>query len=331
MTKSSEFIDFENLKMELSKALTTLKVSKEFQEKNKNRSDLSAQYFDSERDKIASLEEKIPQLEAILATEPPSPELPPRQPLFKVSGILEEFSVQKVISYFGIREYDPEVFAREEERNQVGGLLLAMTGNAAGSAVTGQSKVRQSDLCDFVRGKINGIPFHGWFGKTHIRNGDFVEVIVMGQGDHYVAYAIMLPNLRTISITPRCYTGREAEISSCITRVFPAIYSVVLFLLILLHFKGIEWTKIAICAAMFAGMLLPVFWMTISRIRNKTSPVLVLAEDIFTAIGFAEPKMIDLRRLTKKRLKQLVKGESPATDREMPSRRSSWVSHFYYY
>ncbi|EMN7476155.1 hypothetical protein WB926_002592 [Salmonella enterica] len=203
---------------------------------------------------IKAQQDKIPQLEAILATEPPPPELPPRQLLFKVSGVLEEFNVQKVIGYFTDREYDPEGFARQEASDQVGSLLLAVTGNAVGSAVTGQSKIRKNDACDFVRGKINGIPFHGWLGKTNAQPGDFVEMAVMGQGDHYVTYALMIPEIQTISITPRCGAGREAEISFGKYAVM-GIGSIFLVILTYLRIRGVDWEGIAFCAGVFAFML----------------------------------------------------------------------------
>ncbi|MFD3248000.1 putative type VI secretion system effector [Rahnella aquatilis] len=327
---SGEFIDFDELRIELSKALITLKVGKEFQEKNKNRQELSAQYIESARAETASLEQKIQQLEAILATEPPPPELPPRKPLFKASGVLGEFSVQKVMGYFTDREYDPEEFARQEASDQVGSLLLAIAGNVAGSAVTGQSNIRKNDACDFVRGKINGIPFHGWLGQTHVREGDYVEMAVAEQNDHYVVYAIMLPILRTISITPRCNSGREAEINFGKGCGFPAISSVFLAFLVVLHFMGADWRAIAFGAAIFAGMLLLAFWRTTNSIRKKPGPVILLTENIFTTLGFAEPRCIDLQKITKKRLKQQTEDTPAVTDREMPF-DTSYRHYFYYY
>lgn len=328
--QSGEFTDFEDLKMELSKARSALRVGKEFQEKNKNRYDLPVQYLENERAKIADLEEKSLQLEALLATEPPPPELPPRQPLLKVVGILEEFSVQKVIGYFGVREYDPEAFARKEERNQIGSLLVAMTGNVAGAAVTGQSSIRQSDCSDFVRGKINGIPFYGWLGQTHTRAGDYVEMAVVEQDGFYLVYSIMLPDLRTISMTPRCRSGRNAEIYFGITRAFPAFYGVFLIPIFLTHFKGMVWADIAILAAMFAGILLPVFLVAIYKTKTKPAPTILLAEDIFATLDFAKPKWVDLKKNTKKRLKAISRNPPSSTEREMPS-RMSYLNYFFYY
>ncbi|ASG76472.1 putative type VI secretion system effector [Salmonella enterica] len=322
---SEEFIDFDETRRKKSHCETIIEVNNKWMVEHPGESD---PIKDSRENVQAAAE--ISEFEAILATEPPPPELPPRQPLFKVSGVLEEFSVQKVIGYFTEREYDPEAFAHKEASDQVGSLILAMVGNAAGSAVTGQSKIRQNDFCNFVRGKINGVPFYGWLGKTNVQVDDYVEMAVMGQGDCYVVYAIALPKLRTISMTPRCHRGREAEIRVLTTRGFPAFYSPFLIFFLIMHFKGVEWRDTAIGAAIGAGVLLPALLATIYKIRNKTSPVILLAEDIFAALGFADPKKVDLRKLTRRRLKQEVTDTSTSAGREMPSRRST-LRYFHYY
>ncbi|RAX05714.1 hypothetical protein CKY02_22990, partial [Photorhabdus bodei] len=60
-----------------------------------------------------------------------------------------------------------------------------------------------------------------------------------------------------------------------------------------------------------------------------------LAEEIFTALGFPDPTEVNLRRLTKKRLKE-IKANSPErepskdSDRVLPD-RACFVSYYYYY
>lgn len=323
---SGEFTNFEELKMELSSARIQLKNRRASLEKNENNENLSDRYIEGIRTEIASLEEKIPKLEATLATEPPMPELPPRQSLFKVSGVLEEFSVQKVIGYFTDREYDPEEFARQEASNQVGSLLLAMTGNTAGSAVTGQSQIRKDDACDFVRGKINGISFYGWLGKTNAQPGDFVEMAAMRQGDHYVTYALMIPAIRTISMTPRCAAGREAEISFGKYGVM-AVGGIFLIILAYLHLRGVDWEGIAVCAGIFTFMLAMAYFFAMRSLRKKPGPVILLSESIFSVLGFSDPQWVNLPERTKKRLKSDPQREGP---RPMPD-RNAWRDYFYYY
>ncbi|ELY4574232.1 hypothetical protein SMZ97_001840 [Cronobacter turicensis] len=318
---SGEFTDFDEIRHKKSHCETIIEVNNKWMVEHPDECEPQK----TERENAqASVE--ITRLEAILATEPPPPELPPRQPLFKVSGVLEEFTVQKVKGYFTDREYDPEAFAREEDRNQVGALLVAMTGNAAGSAVTGQSDIRVSDRCDFVRGKINGIPFHGWLGKTHVRAGDYVEIAVAGDGDHYLIYAIMLPELRTISITPRCCRGREAEISfGKYGMMF--ISSICLIFLAYLCIRGADWESIAVCAGVFAFMLAMAYFVAMRSIRKKPDLTTLLAESIFLALEFPDPKWIDLPKITKTKLQN----EPPLNStRPMPDRNDR-QSYFYYY
>lgn len=323
---SGEFTDFEELKMQLSSARIDVRIRQDAIKKDPDLTRYPAIREDFER-KIKALQERISQLEAIVATEPPPPELPPRQPLFKVSGMLEEFSVQKVKGYFADSEYDPEAFARQEASNQVGSVLLAMTGNAAGSAVTGQSKIKIKDACDFVRGKINGVPFSGWLGKTHVQSGDYVDMAVMKKDDHYVVYAIALPELRTITMTPQCACGREGDIyfeTHYSAAVMGGIYSVIL---LILKFKGAGWTDVLICSAIFAAILLAACVYAVYSINKKPDPKTLLAENIFVALDFTNPKCIDLRRSTKKHSKE----QPPVTDREIPSDSLTWVDYFYYY
>ncbi|MFD3248001.1 putative type VI secretion system effector [Rahnella aquatilis] len=323
---SGEFVDFEEVRRKKSHCETIIEVNNKWMVEHSD-----------EYDPIKTMREnnnasaEINKLDNILANEPPPPELPPRHPLSKVCGVLEEFTVQKVMGYFTAREYEPDEFARLEEQNQIGGLLLAMTGNAAASSVTSQSRERKNDACDFVRGKINGIPFHGWLGQTHVREGDYVEMAVAEQDGHYVVYAIILPELRTISITPRCHCGREADIKFARGCGLPAIASIFLVMLIVFYFKGMGWQGIAVCAAMFGGALFLAYWRAARSTRKKPGPVIDLAEHIFATLGFTKPQRVDLRKLTKERLKILPSEETPINDREMPSRTSSWVDYFYYY
>ncbi|ASG84075.1 hypothetical protein MX551_004601 [Salmonella enterica] len=318
---SGEFIAFDEIRRKKSHCETIIEVNNKWAVEHPDECDPLKLERENEQ---ASAE--ITQLDAILATEPPPPELPPRQLLFKVSGVLEEFNVQKVIGYFTDREYDPEGFARQEASDQVGSLLLAVTGNAVGSAVTGQSKIRKNDACDFVRGKINGIPFHGWLGKTNAQPGDFVEMAVMGQGDHYVTYALMIPEIQTISMTPRCGAGREAEISFGKYAVM-GIGSIFLVILTYLRIRGVDWEGIAFCAGVFAFMLAMAYFFAMRSIRKNPGPVILLSESIFSALGFSDPQWVNLPEKTKKRLKSEppLKGSRPMPD------RNAWRDYFYYY
>ncbi|WP_118985164.1 putative type VI secretion system effector [Photorhabdus sp. CRCIA-P01] len=317
-----EFINFEKVRNELSDAKFYM--------------GLSSYGTVEERNKVAEAERKIPELEALLAKEPPPPELPPKAPLIKVTGILEEFSVMKVWGYFTDREYDPEAFSRKEERDQAGALLLAMIGNTTGAAVTSQSQVRMNAPSDFVRGKINGISFYGWLGMTNAKVGDYVELAVMPKDDHYIVYALANPYERTISMTPCCERGVRAYSKDEINILY-VIFTVIAFIIL---FLGIGVKKISFLPMLFVEyfyLLFAYFLIDFTKkdmIKNP-NPTSVLAERIFSALGFPEPMKVDLVFLTKLKVRELKRnGASPIVenekDRLLPE-KGSVREYFYYY
>ncbi|MCW7549680.1 hypothetical protein OO184_17500 [Photorhabdus sp. APURE] len=284
---------------------------------------------------IAELQAKIPELDAILAKEPPPPELPPGKPLIKVSGVLEEFETLCVIGYFTDREYDPVAFARKEERDQYGALLLAMVGNSSGAAVTSQTSVRVSDACDFVRGKINGIPFHGWLGCTIAKVGDDVELAVTEQEGHYVVYAIAYPELRVVSMTPRCDRGILADAKA---QIFGTCCFFSLYLLILaiggVFFIDKDLVGFLEYMSLFSLVMIAIFAPSTYYHRlKKPRPSVKLAEEIFTVLDFPNSTNLDIYQFTKKRLKRIKVNspdEEPDKGKIMPD-KYCLLSYYYYY
>ncbi|TDB44167.1 putative type VI secretion system effector [Photorhabdus khanii] len=287
---------------------------------------------------IAEVQSKIPELDAILAKEPPPPELPPGKPLIKVRGVLEEFETLCVRGYFTDREYDPAAFARKEEREQYGALLLAMAGNTSAAAVTSQTRVRVSDVCDFVQGKINGIPFHGWLGFTTAKAGDDVELAVTEQEGHYVVYAIADPELRVISMTPRCKQGIHSNAKYQIRGTwYGSLLLFFMFLVVGLFYAqpGDDIIYYIKCIASFWGLMAIVFSPLIyfSCMRNP-KPTFRLAEEIFTVLGFPNPTEINLEKFTKKRLKEIKVNSMDGklgkeSDRVLPD-KDCFLSYYYY-
>ncbi|TDB44168.1 putative type VI secretion system effector [Photorhabdus khanii] len=323
-------IDFEEIKSQRSSLDTRIAVKRErIQRRPQDREEVEKA--------IAEVQAKIPELDAILAKEPPPPELPPRQPLMKVSGVLEEFETLCVMGYFTDREYDPVAFARKEERDQYGALLLAMAGNTSAAAVTSQTSVRMGDVCDFVQGKINGIPFHGWLGFTIAKVGDNVELAVTEQEGHYVVYAIAHPELRVVSMTPRCKVG---ILSDAKEQIFGTCFLFSLYLLVLIMsdvffmmkdiFMILEY-MLPFCAVMIAIFAPSTYYHRLKKPR----PTVKLAEEIFTVLGFPNPTDMNLHQFTKKKLKEL-RSNSPNREMGKDSERvlpdkACFASHYYYY
>ncbi|EHM39124.1 putative type VI secretion system effector [Hafnia alvei] len=222
----------------------------------------------------------------------------------KIAGIVEEINVMKVVGYFQEREYDPEAFAKHEENEQVGALILAMIGNTAGSAVTSQSTERMGDYCDFVRGKITGNPFYGWLGKTNIQVGDYVEIAAMEQNGEYVIYAVTHPDRRTISVTPNCDQGLDGYIRSCRLYVRFVISFILLLFFIPLAWNGDLTLRILMYMVLFWIVAEPIIYFISDRLeRKKPKQNYVLAGLIFEALGLKNSTEVDLIKITKKKLK----------------------------
>ncbi|MBS9439893.1 hypothetical protein EAE91_22910 [Photorhabdus noenieputensis] len=282
---------------------------------------------------IMELQAKIPELDVILAKEPPPPELPPGKPLIKVSGVLEEFETLCVVGYFTDREYNPAAFARQEERELYGGLLLAIAGNTSGT--NSQATVRVSDVCDFVRGKINGVPFHGWLGFTIAKAGDYVELAVTEQEGHYVVYAIAHPELKVISMVPRCKQGIHSNAKYQVRGTWYCSL-VIFFMSVIMWFFFIKEDIVGYIEYMssFWGGMAVVFSPLIyfSCMRNP-KPTFKLAEEIFTVLGFPNPTEINLEKFTKKKLKEIranSSDEESSQGRVLPD-KYCLLSNYYYY
>ncbi|EHM38846.1 putative type VI secretion system effector [Hafnia alvei] len=319
-----DYINFDDLELQLSGLHIDIGVKK----KRIKRAPEERKEIEAQIEKI--LKEDIPAVEALIATRPPAPELPPRKPLMKVVGIVEEIDVMKVVGYFQEREYDPEAFAKHEENEQVGALILAMIGNTAGSAVTSQSSVRVKSYCDFVHGKINGKPFCGWLGKTNIQVGDYVEMAAMEKDGGYVIYAIAHPERRTISVTPRCDQGLDGYIKS--TRLYVRVFSFIVALIILvpLAIAGGLTLPILFISFVVYWILEPIIYFISSKLeRKKPKKNYVLAGLIFDTLGFKNPTEVDLIKITKKKIKS---EEIPAkrNDPIWPDRQCT-INYNYYY
>ncbi|MCW7549671.1 hypothetical protein OO184_17455 [Photorhabdus sp. APURE] len=319
-----EAIDFDEIKRQRSSLDTWIEVKQErIQRRPEDREEVEKA--------IAEIQAKIPELDAILVKEPPPPELPPSKPLIKVSGVLEEFETLCVKGYFTEREYDPVAFARKEERELYGGLLMALAGNTSGS--NSQTNVRWGDVCDFVRGKINGIPFHGWLGFTSAKVDDYVELAATEQEGNYVVYAIAHPELRVVSMTPRCDQGIHADAKEQIFGTFCLFGGFLLILVIVAWTDALELLENML--PFFALMIAIFAPSTYYRRLKKPRPTVKLAEEIFTVLGFPNPTNLNIRQFTRKRLKEikansLDEGAGKESERVLPD-DGCFASHYYYY
>ncbi|MBF7958160.1 putative type VI secretion system effector [Rahnella victoriana] len=170
-------------------------------------------FIEETRLSIIRARKYLKQVQAEINSFPAPPELPPTKPLIKISGIVEELSVKKVIGYFDFSEYSTEKVRAEEKikRDNEGASLLLLLQFFAGDAPHARFNdgKRKESQCIYVKGKVNGKLFSGWLKQTNIQVGDYVEMAAMPEDDGFKIYAAAKPQLETISVTTGCYAGKN--------------------------------------------------------------------------------------------------------------------------
>lgn len=319
-------IDFDALESRKSTLETSIEVDMQWKQ----------DYPDSVLDvdeKIKNAKTELYEINKTLENKPPLPELPPKQELIKLSGILEEIEILFVRGYFTDREYEPEEFSRQESRRQWGSVLLAMIGESAAASVNSQEQTRMSDGYDFVKGKINGISFHAWLGRVTARKGDYVELVATQQSEHYEVYALAVPDLRVISVVPRCYQGVRSraitEAWGCfiLPLIIIGLFAVGGGVMDGFHFsshylQGL-W-RVCVVALAIGFISCPFIY---NKMLKKPKPINLLAQRIFTALGLESAERINLKKITTKKLKN---GPTIQNSRVLPD-KSCWLSYYFYY
>ncbi|MGV3344944.1 putative type VI secretion system effector [Enterobacteriaceae bacterium LUAb1] len=269
-----------------------------------------------------------------IAHFPPLPVLPPPSPLIKISGIIEEVTFTRAMACFEAEVYSTvrDELERKRQRDNIGA-LVAMTAQAlAGTpphAMINEGKPSKLK-CLYVKGKIDGKTFSGWFGMTNIRPGDRVEIAAAPVGDEYLAYAIARPEQRTISLTPRCNTGKE---SVPLKMAFLICFILASFLyipaLITMPDMWVKSTVICILFSLSFGRLMQ--YITI----NKSKPFMLLFDEISNVLSLEEYKKKYLYSFTKKKVDEL-KSANKWLPREqdplsMPQRGMDYLEEYFYY
>ncbi|MDH2067438.1 putative type VI secretion system effector [Pantoea sp. GD03673] len=286
------------------------------------------------KDKISESEKKIVEIDVLLAKEPPTPELPPRQPLIKVSGVLEEIDILLARGFFSGREYEPEEFERNESNRLWGSVILAAVGESAAAAVHSQDDIREADVYDFVKGKINGKPFYGWLGRTTAIPGDYIELAAIDKNGHYEVYALALPKLRTVSMFPRCYQAIYSKALMDLKSIIYLPFGMAAFVCVFgIFFPGISVDENFFIFLGYIATVMMAYCIIASpfayyRNVKKPNPINVMAQRIFTALEMKEPEKINLEKITKEKSKHKSRQENQK--RIMPDYRE-WVDYYYYY
>ncbi|MFE8047350.1 putative type VI secretion system effector [Brenneria goodwinii] len=282
---------------------------------------------------------------------PPPPVLPPRGKLEKISGRLEMFSRIRCKASFYPHSYSnaPGEKLTAGEKGVAGAAAIAI-GSPALAALAIKDEDAPLPDADYVQGMINGRPFAGWVGFTHLAVGDEVELAAEWQEDHYQVYAIAVPAQRIVSVCPRCDHGRYAEaiISVKLTVYWILSLAIIFSLIRFLISDGVFWNVLInsiiddyndfyLFTTLMVGTISPLiggfFYLSY---RDFVKTTCQLSENIFQAFGWRYPKWISLKKITARREKELKRqGEwySPE-DTSKPPRPCAqfiWSRESWYY
>ncbi len=301
---------------------------------------------------LAEAQERLKAAKAALDALPPPPVLPPRGQLEKITGRLEEFSRIRCKA-----DFEPDFYTNHPnhqmssgEKAGIGAAAIAFDSPALAGLALKEEQPMTSDA-DYIKGMINGKPFAGWVGLTHLKVGDEVELAAEWQDDHYQVYAIALPAERVISVCPRADHGRYIQAK---LKIKHTIWFVLL-MLIIIHgiqismikgsvsdflYESIIYNKhsfyvLTLMIVLVGGSVIGLLFYSIYLGYAKTA--CALAENIFHAYEWKKPKNINLGAITSKKEKELKRsGEwySP-DDKSKPLRpTSTWMGfmeNWYYY
>ncbi len=201
-------------------------------------------FIEETRLSIIRARKYLKQVQAEINSFPAPPELPPTKPLIKISGIVEELSVKKVIGYFDFSEYSTEKARAEEKikRDNEGAsflLLLQFFGGDGPHARFNDGK-RKESKCSYIKVKVNGNIFSGWVRQTNVQVGDYAEMAAMPEGNNYYIYALATPNKGIISIIPNCYAGRNYPNIKQLVTMYGKFYTIVFLIMCLFETPTLE-------------------------------------------------------------------------------------------
>ncbi|ALV93507.1 MULTISPECIES: putative type VI secretion system effector [Pantoea] len=301
---------------------------------------------------LTEAQERLKAAKAALDALPPPPVLPPRGQLEKITGRLEEFSRIRCKA-----DFEPDFYTNHPnhqmssgEKTGIGAAAIAFDSPALAGLALKEEQPMTSEA-DYIKGMINGKPFTGWVGLTHLKVGDEVELAAEWQDDHYQVYAITLPAERMISVCPRANHGSYIQAK---LKLKHTIWFLTFMLVLiqgiyisladgpflqnvfdsLVNNKDRFYLYAAIQTAVGVPIIGVIFYsMYLGYVKTSCA----LAENVFRAFGWENPKGIDLEALTLNREKELKRsGEwySP-DDNSKPPRPTmkglGYMEYWYYY
>ena len=295
------------------------------------------EYIDTLRERVIRAKKYLKQVQAEINSFPAPPELPPTKPLIKISGIVEELSVKKVIGYFDFSEYSTEKARAEEKikRDNEGASLLLLLQFFAGDAPHARFNdgKRKESRCIYVEGKVDGKVFSGWLHQTNVKVGDFVEIAATPESGEYKIYAIANPQTQIISTTINCYCGKNYSHTKGFIMFTGICYTSIFLFTCLFEFPTLERILYA-TLVIFTLTTITTYFIT-RGIKNENRAPGELFERICTVLEIPNSDVLNLAVYTDMKIENMIKKGEPTTSKNntgpLPKASKNGGNDMYYY
>ncbi|WP_392561856.1 putative type VI secretion system effector [Orbus sturtevantii] len=236
----------------------------------------------------------------------PDPILPPKK-LVRLTGTLSEFKAIFCRAPLMDGAYMTEEQKQQQKAKLRTGAAAAMLNGNSTAALAALGRADGKDDSNYlpalyISGKLNGtISLKGWLGCFQFNDGDQVEVVAEQHADHYEVYAMLKPAEQIICIIPPCSGGRKKALKDFLI-IFFSFY--VLFTAGMLALFG-SFTLDDIVPA-YAGIGVLFGLIGIVAYGKFKATYVELAEQIFTTLGWQHVEYINLRKMTKQHIDELI-------------------------
>ena len=207
---------------------------------------------------------------------------------------------------------DLVVSSGEQEFVQTGTDKVVGTGVAAALAMSGLAGAAtgamlavsgSADAVQFFTCTVNGHRIAGRFSKVWFENEDTVEVAGESQRDgSFAAYAVRRARDKTLWMHPHCSRGSRAHWVYAL-KMIPAVTAVIAVwaTIFLAVYEYQSEKKHSLDSTMFIFCLYSVLSLVVGlyfplKIGWKWRPFVDIAEQVFAALGYANPSRVDMEK-----------------------------------
>ncbi|AXQ08857.1 putative type VI secretion system effector [Xanthomonas oryzae] len=184
---------------------------------------------------------------------------------------------------------------------------LGLSGAAAGMVAMSMEEMKEP--VSKVSFDVGGRHVEALLWNWPFKEGDEVQVVAEPtKGGGYIGFAVLDPKEKIIVLYPHVSAGGRAhwknvfKISSMVTSVI--IFLMLAFMVVAYTFsKEMKFEAVYIVGGGASLIMLAIATWVSYRIGNRFTPFIEMAEPIFTLLGWKDVKNINLRKITKGKMK----------------------------